>query len=365
MSDYYDTLGVSKGATDDEIKKSYRKLAHKYHPDKAGGDEKKFKEINEAYQVLSDKAKRQQYDQFGRTFEGAQGSSAGSANGGFSGWDFSGFDFGNFSSGGRAGFGGGFEDIFSDIFGGQTRVRQQAGNDIQVDIEISFEEMVRGTTREINLYRSARCGVCKGSGGDPEAKEEKCPTCGGSGQVKKISRSIFGSFAQVSTCSECRGKGKRFSRKCRECGGDGRVKRQEIVKVEIPAGIQNEQAISLRGQGEAGESGAPNGDLYVSIHVQPHARLKREGDNILSSEHIKFSQAALGDKIEVETVEGNVRMKVPSGTQSGEVFRIKGSGVPHLGRSGRGDHWVKIIVDVPKNINREQKRLIEELGKME
>lgn len=361
-NNYYEILGVPKGASDDEIKKAYRKLAHKYHPDKAGGDEQKFKEINQAYQVLSDKAKRAQYDQFGQTFEGA-GGGAGSA-GGFGGFDFGGFDFGGFSSGGRAGSGGGFEDIFSDIFGGQSRNHQQAGNDIQIDVEISFEEMVRGTSQEVNLYRNVVCDNCDGSGGEPGTKEENCPTCNGSGKVKKTMRSILGSFTQVSTCSTCRGKGKIFSKKCRKCGGDGRIKREETVKIEIPAGINSGQAISLRGQGEAGEWGAPSGDLYVTVHVRPHEKFTREGDNIISAEHIRFSQAVLGDKIDVETVEGDVRMKVPSGTQSGEVFRIKGKGVSHLGRGGRGDHWVKIIVDVPKNISRDQKKLLEEFDKL-
>lgn len=352
-NNYYEILGVSKGASDDEIKKAYRKMAHKHHPDKAGGDEQKFKEINQAYQVLSDKAKRSQYDQFGQTFEGASGPAGGPTGG----WDFSGFDFGNFSSGGA----GGFEDIFSDIFGGQSRTRRQAGSDIQVDVEISFEEMVKGATREVNLYRNVTCDNCNGAGGEPGEKEETCPTCHGSGQVKKTMRSILGSFAQVSICSNCRGKGKIFSKKCRQCAGDGRVKKQEHIKIEIPAGINNEQAISLRGRGEAGELGAPNGDLYVSVHVRPHDKFTREGDNVISTEHIKFSQAVLGDKIEVATVEENIRMKIPAGTQSGEVFRVKGQGVPHLGRSGRGDHWVKIIVDVPRNISRDQRKVLEKL----
>lgn len=360
-NNYYETLGISRGASDDEIKKAYRKLAHKHHPDKAGGNEQKFKEINQAYQVLSDKAKRAQYDQFGQTFDGAGGGGAGSAAGGFGGFDFSGFDFGGFSSGGRTGSGGGFEDIFSDIFGGQSRTRQQAGSDIQVDVEINFEEMVRGASREVNLYRSVTCDICNGSGGEPGGREDACSTCHGTGQVKKTMRSILGSFTQVATCSNCRGKGKMFFKKCRKCGGDGRVRQEEAVKIEIPAGINNGQAISLRGQGEAGEWGAPSGDLYVSVHVRPHAKFMRDGDNVTSAEHVSFSQAVLGDKIEVETVEENMRMKIPAGTQSGEVFRIKGKGVPHLGRSGRGDHWVKIIVDVPRNISREQRNAIERL----
>ncbi|OGI16488.1 MAG: molecular chaperone DnaJ [Candidatus Moranbacteria bacterium RIFCSPHIGHO2_02_FULL_40_12b] len=364
---YYEILGVSKNASDDEIKKAYRKLAHKYHPDKAGGEESKFKEINEAYQVLSDKAKRQQYDQFGRTFDQGGFSAGGGPAGG---WDFSGFS----TQGGPAGgwdfnFGEeGFSDIFSDIFGtafgGRRKSRARTGQDIQVDVEISFEEMVKGASRSINLYKTVKCDVCKGTGGEPGAKEETCPVCKGSGQVRKTSRSFFGTFTQVVICDNCRGKGKIFSKKCHKCGGGGRVKDYQSINIEIPAGIQNGQTISVQGQGEAGEFGSSNGDLYVNVRVAPHQKLKRENDNIISSEKISFSQAALGDKIEVETIGEEVKMKIPAGTQSGEIFRIKEKGVPHLGKRGRGDHLVKIVVNIPKNLSREQRRLIEELGKL-
>ncbi len=359
--DYYNILGVSKSASDDEIKKAYRKLAHKYHPDKAGGDEKKFKEINEAYQVLSDKTKRQQYDQFGRTFDGG-GFSAG--GGGFEGFDF-GDIFGQARQGGASfEFGGDFSDVFSDIFGerfGGRAARKKAGRDIQVDAEISFEEMARGAERNLKLYKTVICDVCGGTGGEPGAEEKTCPTCKGSGQVKKTARSFFGSFVQVSTCPDCEGTRKVYSQKCRKCGGDGRIKEEQIVQVKIPAGIQNGQTISLHGQGEAGERGAPSGDLYINVHIRPHSKFKREQNNILSEEHITFSQAALGDKINAETIDGDIKMKVPAGTQSGEVFRIRGKGVPHLGRRGRGDHLVKIIVRIPKHPSGEQKKIIEKL----
>ena len=366
MEDYYKTLGVDRNASDDEIKKAFRKLAHKYHPDKKGGDEKKFKEINQAYQVLSDKTKRQQYDQFGQNFEQA---GAGQGAGGFSGFSgFQGFGenqegFEGFSAQGSSGW----EDIFSDVFGGgaRTEARQKTGQDIQADVEISFEEMVNGARRELKLYKSVTCSACGGSGGEPGSKEETCAKCKGTGQIKKTIKSFFGTFVQSSVCPTCRGKGKTFSQKCRKCGGDGRVKEYQNIEVEIPAGIQDGQTISLRGQGEAGELGAPAGDLYITVRVKSHNKLERENDNIISSEEITFSQAALGDKIEVETIGEKLKMKIPSGTQSGEVFRIRGKGIPHLGGRGKGDYLVKIIVKTPRRLSREQKRLMKELGKMD
>ncbi len=355
--DYYDILGVSRSASDDEIKKAYRKLAHKYHPDKTGGDEKKFKEINEAYQVLSDKAKRQQYDQFGKTFE----------QGGSGGWDFSGFDFkdgfnfGGFSSRGKSD--SGWEDIFSDIFsgfGGQPG-RANTGRDIQVDVEISFEEMAKGTRRDLKLYKLSKCGKCGGSGGEPESKKETCRECKGSGQVRKTTRSFFGSFTQVFACSKCRGKGVVYSHECRDCEGSGRIKKEEIVSVEIPAGIYDGQTISLSGQGEAGEFGSEGGDLYVNIHVAPHHFFSREKSNIISREEISFSQAALGGKIEISAIDGPVTIKIPPGTQSEEIFRLKEKGIPFLDKRGRGDHLVKIIVKIPKKLSREQEDIIKKL----
>lgn len=368
-SNYYETLGVSKDATDDEIKKAYRKLAHKHHPDKQSGDEKKFKEINEAYQVLSDKAKRQQYDQFGRTFD--QGGFQGGQGQGFGGFDFSGFqgfrqqqsqegfDFQEF----------GFEDIFSDIFGGafggRKRSRKKAGKDIQVDAEITFEEMVKGTKRNINLYKRVACDKCHGTGGEPGARNETCPTCKGSGQIKQTMQSFLGSFSQVSICPTCKGSGEIYSEKCKKCGGDGRIKDEQSIEVDIPAGIQDGQTLSLEGQGEAGEQGAPSGNLYLNIRVIPHPKFKREGNTILSNEYITFSQAVLGDKIMADTINGKIRMKIPAGTQSGEIFKIRDEGVPFLDRRGKGDHLVKIIVKIPKNLNREQKEIIEKLRKTE
>lgn len=359
-SDYYEILGVPKGASDDEIKKAYRKLAHKYHPDKQGGDEKKFKEINEAYQVLSDKTKRSQYDQFGRTFDGAQGGPGG-------GFGFGGFDFGNFDFSGGGSFGGAdFEDIFSSIFGGGRRTqRRKRGQDIQVDVEIDFYEMVRGAERQIRLRKSVVCDRCSGSGGEPGASRKTCPVCKGTGQVKKTTKSFFGTFSQVGVCPECQGERQIYEKKCSKCGGDGRVKEEREIKINIPAGISDGQTISIEQQGEAGEKGAPAGNLYVNVHVRPHSKFIRRGQDIFSTEYAPFSILALGGEIAVETIDGKLILKIPSGTPSGETFRIKNKGVPELGRKERGHHLVKVIVRVPKKLSREQKKLIEELGNLE
>lgn len=359
--DYYAILGVDKDASDDEIKRAYRKLAHQHHPDKSGGDEQKFKEINAAYQVLSDKAKRTQYDQYGQTFD--QGGFSGGGQG------FGGFDFSGFQGQGGQGFeygASGFEDIFSDIFGGgfgggRRGTRKRPGRDIQVDVEISFEEMVRGTERDLKLYKTVACKHCGGSGGEPGAKKEKCSACDGHGQVKKAVRSFLGTFMQVAVCDQCQGAGETFSQKCRECGGDGRRKEDVSLKIRIPAGISDGQTISVHGQGEAGEPGAGSGDLYVNVHVLPHKTFSRKGDDILNEAIISISQAALGDKIDVMTIDGPVAMKIPAGTQSGEIFRIKERGVPHLDKRGRGSQLVKITLSVPKNISREQRDVLERL----
>lgn len=359
-SDYYNTLGVSRSASDADIKKAYRTLAHKYHPDKSGGDEQKFKEVNEAYQVLSNKEKRSQYDQFGQTFEGASRAGAGGQGG-----PFGGFDFGGFS--GQGGFSGnGFEDVFSDFFGGGasrggSNVRR--GADIQVDVEIDFADMARDTHRDVRIRKRVSCDECGGSGGKPGTKEAACSACGGSGRTRKTIQTILGNIAQVVTCGSCQGKGRAFSEKCPKCGGAGRVQGDETIKVTLPAGVDDGQTLSISGKGEAGEAGSPAGTLYVTVHVRKHELFTRSGLDVLSVRHITLSQATLGDKIEVETLEGLVRMKVPVGTQSGEQFRIRSKGFPDLGGRGRGHHIVKVIVDVPKKLNREQKRLMEELRK--
>jgi molecular chaperone DnaJ len=366
--DYYNILGVGKDASDDEIKKAYRKLAHKYHPDKSGGDEARFKEVNEAYQVLSDKEKRGQYDQFGQTFEQAQRA------GGFSG--FEGFrDFSSFAEGFDFNFGGGrggFSDIFGDIFEqagfgsrGRRGTRRYRGEDIQVDMEITFSEMAHGVEKEIDLYKRVKCSKCHGEGMEPDSKKVECSKCKGEGEVHVSRRTILGTFSQASVCPECAGEGKVPEKKCKKCGGDGRVREHEKIKVKIPAGIKNGQSVRLEGLGEAGEKGGETGDLYVNVHVIPDKRFSREGDDVRSAVEISFSQAALGDKISVETISGEVKLKIPAGTQSGEIFRLKGHGVKHLSRFGHGDHYVRIQVVTPKSLTREQRDLLERLRNIE
>jgi len=356
--DYYAILGVPRDASQDDIKKAFRKLAHKYHPDKQGGDEAKFKEANEAYGALSDPEKRKRYDQFGSA-DGPSGFGGFSGNGG-------GFDFGDFQFGGGA---GGFEDLFSDMFGGGFGGGRshgpRAGSDIQVDVEISFMDMVNGTERTVKLRKTVSCPDCDGTGGKKGTKEVTCEECGGAGQVRQTVRSVLGTFAQVVPCQKCHGRGRRYEENCPTCRGTGRVTGEEEVLVRIPAGIDDGQVISISGKGSAGEPGGRAGDLYVAVHVKPHPSLERRGESILSRFPISFSQAALGDTVSVETVYGPVRMKIPAGTQSGEVFRIKGKGLKNVRGFGQGDHLVTVSVVVPKHLSGKEKKLIEELRKAE
>ncbi len=357
--DYYAILGVPKSATQDDIKKAFRKLAHKHHPDKQGGDEAKFKEANEAYGTLSDVDKRKRYDQYGSA-DGPAGFGGGFSRGGSGGFDPNDFQF--------AGGAGGFEDLFSDLFnggyGGGRAQGSRAGSDIQVDVEISFMDMVNGVDKTVRLRKTMECRECDGTGGKRGSKEVTCKECGGAGQIRQTVRSILGTFAQVVPCTKCHGKGKRHAEDCVTCHGAGRVIGEEEVAVHIPAGIDDGQTISVSGKGSAGESGGQPGDLYISIHVQPHQTLERRGENILSRFHISFPQAALGDSISVETAYGPVRIKIPAGTQSGEVFRIKGKGFKHVRGYGQGDHLVTVTVVVPKHLSGKEKKLVEELRKV-
>ncbi|MCF7820131.1 MAG: molecular chaperone DnaJ [Candidatus Pacebacteria bacterium] len=354
--DYYKILGLSKEASPAEIKKAFREKAHKYHPDKQGGDEAKFKEINEAYQVLNNPQKRSQYDQFGSDFANGQ------AGGGFSGWQ------------NAAGFGDNIDfedlgDIFSgmgDIFGfggSRSRSRGQArGNDIQIILTVNLEEVAFGAHKEIELEKNTICSHCEGQGHEPNSKVETCPTCQGKGEVIQAQRTIFGSFQSRAVCPNCQGQGKIYSDKCRVCSGEGRVRDKVRMKIKIPAGIHEGQSIRLAGSGEAGLKGAPSGDLFVKVKITPHPDFERDGDNIKSVKKVSFTQVALGDKIDISTLDGKVKLKIPEGTQSGTTFRLKAKGLERLQSRGRGDHLVKVMVETPKKLTKKQKELIKDLG---
>ena len=349
--DYYEVLGVSKTATQDELKKAYRKLARKYHPDLNKDNEEaaeKFKECNEAYSVLSDDQKRAQYDQFGHAaFE----------NGGMGG----GGGFGG--AGGFGGFGGsGMEDIFDMFFGGQggrggnrAKSGPQRGADLRFDLEISFEEAAFGLEKEINLYRDETCDHCYGEGAEPGSKVESCPECNGTGYVRFTQNTMFGQMVNERPCSRCKGEGKIISEPCKECRGKGTVKRNKKLKVKIPAGVDNGSRLRVSGEGEAGAKGGPSGDLYVYLYVKPHKFFERDGTTVLCEVPINIVQATLGADIKVPTLDGQVTMKVPEGTQPGKVLRLKGKGIPSLRGGGRGDQLVRIKVVVPTKLSDKQK----------
>lgn len=349
MADYYTILGVSKNASKEEIKKAYRALAHKYHPDKHGGDEKKFKEINEAYHVLSDDKKRAQYDQYGRVFGDWR------THEGFGGGSWENVDFG------EPGFGG-FSDIFEDFFGfGQrsSRRRQKRGSDISIDIEIPFEESIFGVSRKVLLRKTGECKECHGSGAETGAAIKECQICKGSGTVRDQKQTFFGSFSMLRECSACLGRGSIPERKCKKCKGEGVDRYEEEITISIPPGIENGEMIRLSGKGEA-TAGGIAGDLYVKVRVRPHSLFKREGNNILMKLEIPLSEALLGAEKIIHSIDGDIKIKIPQGVDSGEILRVRERGVPVSAHS-RGDLLIRITVRNPKKLSKKAKELIEKL----
>jgi molecular chaperone DnaJ len=359
--DYYEVLGVGKNASADEIKKAFRRKAVELHPDKQGGDEVKFKEVNEAYEVLKDQSKRQRYDQFGHAgVGGSAASDGGNPYAGFGGFGGQGgqnvhFDFGDLGLG----------DIFSEFFGGGRNTgggrRQARGNDIETRIEITFEQAVFGADVPLNLNVEDACSHCKGTTVEPGYQLKTCDTCKGAGQVVTATRTIFGNIQQAALCPTCRGTGKIPEKPCSVCRGKGTERRQQSIDLKIPAGIDDGATIRLREHGEAIAHG-PKGDLYVHIRVKAHKQFTREGNLILSQEHISMVDAALGTEIDVLTVDGMVRMRVPPGTQSGTDFKLSGHGVPHLRSEHRGAHIVTIVVDTPTKLSKQQRELLEQFN---
>jgi molecular chaperone DnaJ len=354
--DYYETLGVDKDASADEIKKAFRRAAVEHHPDR-GGDEAKFKEINEAYEVLKDGEKRKRYDQFGHAGVGGNGGGSpfgGSYGGGQQGQNIN-FDFGDLGLG----------DIFSSFFGGgggqQGQRRQARGRDVEAGVEISFEQAVFGTEVDLQLNLEDTCEHCKGTTVEPGYELKTCDQCKGSGQVMSVTRTIFGNIQQASVCPKCHGSGKIPEKVCSVCHGKGTQLKKQTVQLKIPAGIDDGATIRLREHGEAIANG-PKGDLYVNIRVKPHKKFTREGDLILSEEHVDMVEAALGAEIDVETVDGPVRMKVPAGTQSGSDFKLSDHGVPHLKGNSRGPQIVTILVDTPTKLSKQQQELLQQFS---
>ena len=341
--DYYEVLGIGRDASTDEIHKAYRKLARQYHPDvnKNGDAHERFKEINEAHEVLTDDQKRVAYDRFGhRGVEGGLG-------------DFSGFsDIG---------------DIFESFFGGfgaaQGQKGPHPGEDLRVNVTLSFEEAVFGVEKEVEYEYLARCATCGGSGAEPGSKPTRCPECGGTGQVRRVQSSLFGSFVNVSTCPRCGGQGEVVPNPCHECRGQQRVRSKKHLTVTIPPGVDDGTRVRIAGEGNAGIYGGSPGHLYVFLAVKPHAYFRRKDNDVYLNVTINFAQAALGDQIQVPTLDGDVSLTVPAGTQTGQSFTLRGKGVPYLRHEGRGDQWVTVFVATPTNLNAEQKQLLQELAK--
>ena len=344
--DYYEVLGVDRNASEEDLKRAFRKLAFQYHPDrnKDSDAEARFKEINEAYEILSDTEKRSSYDRFGP--DGVQGGL---------GRGFEGFE-------GFSGFG----DIFDAFFGGTgSRGRQgaQPGSDLRTQIDLDFEEAVFGAEKQIEVDRYERCSRCAGKRSEPGSQPAKCTACNGSGEVRRVQQSIFGQFVNVATCSSCRGEGMRIATPCTQCRGAGKEHKPKKVMVKIPPGVDSGTQLRLSGEGDVGGRGGPPGNLYVAIAVRTHQHFERRNDDILHTLGVNLAQASLGTTAAVPTVDGDVEMRIPAGTQSGQVFRLRGKGVPHLQSSGRGDQFVTVRVIIPSELTDEQKRLLAELGK--
>jgi molecular chaperone DnaJ len=345
--DYYEVLGVSRDTNQDEIKKAYKKMAKKYHPDlnpDSKTAEEKFKEINEAYEVLSDPEKKARYDQFGHA----------GANGGFEG--FGGNDF--------SGFGDIFDMFFGGGFGGTgaggRRHAAEKGADLRLDLSIAFEEAAFGIEKDVEIPRMESCDICQGSGAEPGTEPKTCPVCGGSGKVKSTQSTPFGQFQTVRTCHRCQGMGTIIEKVCKHCRGSGKVRKVRKIHVKIPAGVDNGSRLRVANEGEAGNQGGPPGDLYVYINVKPHKSFIRENDDVICELRISFTQAALGAEVEVPTLDGNVKLTIPEGTQTGTSFRLRGRGIPKLRGYGRGDHHVKVKVVTPTKLSEEQKELLRE-----
>ena len=345
--DYYEVLGVSKGASQDEIKRAYRKLAKANHPDLNPGDkaaEARFKEVNEAYEILSDSDKKARYDQYGHA--GVDPNFG--AGGGFDG----GFDFGDLG------------DLFGSFFGGGFGGRRsnpnasQRGESIRLSLAVSFEEAAFGCEKAVTVERMEQCDTCHGNGCAPGATPEICPDCHGTGQVQVRRQTPMGVFATTSPCSKCGGKGKIIHQPCKDCRGTGAVRKRKTIQASIPAGIDHGQTISIRGQGHAGTNGGPAGDLLITITVRPHDLFRREGTSVLCEAPITFAQAVLGAELEIPTIDGKVKYDLPEGTQSGTTFRLKGKGIPTINGRGRGDQYVTVYIETPRNLNKEQKEAL-------
>lgn len=350
QKDYYSILGVEKGASKDEIKRAFRKLAHKYHPDKKGGDESKFKEVNEAYSILSDDKKRAEYDTYGQTF-----GDGGNPFGGAGGFDFSGFQ------GAASGFNSAdLGDIFGEFFGGGgRRSNVKRGRDISIDFEISFEESIFGAERKVLLNKTSTCEECDGTGAKKGTKMKKCQTCNGQGSVHETKKTFFGTFTSTAECSTCHGAGEVPKELCKKCSGIGVVKKEEEITIKIPAGIENGEMIRLSGMGEAVPRGI-TGDLYAKVHVSRHPVFRREGSNLVMDLNIKLTDAILGGEYTINTLDGKLKLKIPKGASFGEILRIKGKGVPIDSRR-RGDLLVHLNIKLPAKLSKKTEKLIKEL----